>query len=98
MKRAAKSIIQGAAYDNNLLCIGEKEVFVLDKVADELMSQLEKAGAVRLNGTQLAQLTKEIFTFKEGHGGGCPEPILNKAYIGKDAAVLAKAAGLSVPE
>ena len=30
MKRAAKSIIQGAAYDNNLLCIGEKEVFALD--------------------------------------------------------------------
>ena len=30
MQRAAKYIIQGAAYDNNLLCIGEKEVFVLD--------------------------------------------------------------------
>jgi aldehyde dehydrogenase len=98
MKRAAKSIIQGAAYDNNLLCIGEKEVFVLDSVADELMGQMEKAGAVRLNGTQLAQLTKEIFSFKDGHGGGCPEPVLNKAYIGKDAAVLAKAAGISVPE
>src|SRR5712664_3252411 len=41
MKRAAKSIIQGGAYDNNLLCIGEKEVFALDKIADELMSQLE---------------------------------------------------------
>src|SRR5215469_943497 len=40
LKRAAKSIIQGAAYDNNLLCIGEKEVFVLDKVADALMSQM----------------------------------------------------------
>src|SRR5690349_23136885 len=49
MKRAAKAIIQGAAYDNNLLCIGEKEVFVLDRVADELMSQMETAGAVRLN-------------------------------------------------
>src|SRR4051794_40481510 len=72
MTRAAKSIIQGAAYDNNLLCIGEKEVFVLDKVADELMSQMERAGAVRLNGTQLERLTKEAFTFKEGHGAGCP--------------------------
>src|SRR6266567_2919265 len=41
MKRAAKSIIQGAAYDNNLLCIGEKEVFVLESVADEFMGQLE---------------------------------------------------------
>jgi aldehyde dehydrogenase len=98
MKRAAKSIIQGGAYDNNLLCIGEKEVFALDKIADELMSQMEKAGAVRLNGSQLERLTKEAFTFKEGHGAGCPEPIVNKGLIGKDASVLAKAAGANVPE
>ena len=94
MKRAAKRIIQGAAYDNNLLCIGEKEVFVLDTVADELMAQMEKAGAVRLNAAQLERLTKAAFTFKEGQGGGCPEPVVNKALIGKDAAVLAKAAGV----
>src|SRR4026209_1488369 len=66
MKRAAKSIIQGAAYDNNLLCIGEKEVFVLDRVADKLMSEMENHGAVRLNSQQLERLTKAAFTFKEG--------------------------------
>jgi len=98
MKRAAKSIIQGAAYDNNLLCIGEKEVFVLNTVADELMSQMEKHGAIRLNSAQLDRLTKAAFTFKEGHGGGCPEPVVNKELIGKDAVVLAKAAGINVPE
>jgi aldehyde dehydrogenase len=98
MKRAARSIIQGAAYDNNLLCIGEKEVFVLDKVADELMVEMEKLGAVRLNGTQLERLTKEAFTFKQGEGAGCPEPIVSRALIGKDAAVLAKTAGASVSD
>jgi len=98
MKRAAKCIIQGAAYDNNLLCIGEKEVFVLDPVADQLMAELEKAGAVRLNSGQLDRLTREAFTVKEGHGAGCPEPVVNKALIGKDAAVLAKAAGVSVSD
>ncbi len=98
MKRAARCIIQGAAYDNNLLCIGEKEVFVLESVADELMAQMEKQGAVRLNAAQLERLTKEVFTFKEGHGGGCPEPVLNKALIGKDAAVLAKSAGVNVTD
>ena len=96
MKRAANAIIKGAAYDNNLLCIGEKEVFVLDSVASELMSQMEKAGAVRLNAPQLERLTKEAFTFKEGQGAGCPEPIVNRALLGKDASVLAKAAGVSV--
>jgi aldehyde dehydrogenase len=98
MKRAARALIQGAAYDNNLLCIGEKEVFVLDSVAEELMGQMEKAGAVRLNSGQLDRLTKEAFTFKAGHGAGCPEPVINKGLIGKDAPVLAKAAGISVPD
>ncbi len=98
MRRAAKSIIQGAAYDNNLLCIGEKEVFALESIADELMSQMEKHGAVRLNSSQLDRLTKEAFTFQPGHGGGCPEPVVNKGYIGKDATVLARAAGVNVPE
>src|SRR5437879_5987344 len=98
MKRAATALIKGAAYDNNLLCIGEKEVFVLDSIANELMSQMEKAGAVRLNTSQLERLTKEAFVFKEGQGAGCPEPVVNRALLGKDAAVLAKAAGLSVPD
>jgi aldehyde dehydrogenase len=98
MKRAAASIIKGAAYDNNLLCIGEKEVFVLDDIADELMAELTKAGAVRLNSSQLDQLTKAAFTFPEGHGAGCPEPVVNRALIGKDPAVLARAAGVTIPE
>jgi aldehyde dehydrogenase len=98
MQRAARLIIQGAAYDNNLLCIGEKEVFALENIADELMSQLAKQGGVRLNSAQLDRLTKEAFTFKEGHGAGCPEPMVNKALIGKDAPVLAKAAGVNVPD
>src|SRR6185503_14659249 len=79
MKRAAKAIIQGAAYDNNLLCIGEKEVFVLDSVADKLMAAMENAGAVRLNDAQLNKLTTEAFVFKDGQGAGCPEPIVSRA-------------------
>ena len=70
MKRAARTIIQGAAYDNNLLCIGEKEVFVLEHIADRLMSELENNGAIRLNSSQLEQLTKACFNFKEGAGAG----------------------------
>src|SRR4051812_47623341 len=97
MKRAAKAIVTGASYDNNLLCIGEKEVFALENIADKLMAEMEKNGAVRLNSSQLDQLTKAAFTFKEGHGGGCAEPSVNKDFIGKDAAVLAKAAGVNVP-
>lgn len=48
LDRAARSIIDGGAYDNNLLCIGEKEVFVVRSVMDPLMEAMQRAGAVRL--------------------------------------------------
>ncbi len=95
--RAAKAIISGAAFDNNLLCIGEKQVFVLDSVADKLMTRLAENGAVKLNRTQLENLTKAAFTFKEGQGGGCAHASVNKEYIGKDTSVLAQAAGMNIP-
>ena len=97
MKRAARTIIQGAAYDNNLLCIGEKEVFALEDIADKLMAEMEQNGAVRLNSSQLEALTKAAFTFKEGQGGGCPHASVNRDFIGKDPSVLAKAAGIGIP-
>ncbi len=97
MKRAAKAIIQGASYDNNLLCIGEKEVFTLENIADKLMSQMEQNGAVKLTNAQLDALTKAAFTFKEGQGGGCADASVNKDFIGKDPSVLGKAAGVNVP-
>lgn len=97
MKRAARAIIQGAAYDNNLLCIGEKEVFALENTADKLMAEMENNGAVRLSSAQLEALTKAAFTFKEGQGGGCAHASVNKDFIGRDAAVLARAAGVNIP-
>ena len=96
LQRAAKAIIQGAAYDNNLLCIGEKEVFALDSIADQLMAEMEKHGAVRLTSAQLDALTRAAFTFKEGQGGGCAHASVNKDFIGKDPSVLAKAAGVNI--
>lgn len=97
LKRAARAIVQGAAYDNNLLCVGEKEVFALDAIADHLMRELEQAGAARLTSPQLDKLTRAAFAFPPGQGGGCAEPVVNKALIGKDAAVLAQAAEFQAP-
>lgn len=97
MTRAAKAIIQGASYDNNLLCIGEKEVFALENIADKLMAQMEQNGAVKLTNAQLDALTKAAFTITPGQGGGCGHAAVNKDFIGKDPSVLAKAAGVNIP-
>jgi aldehyde dehydrogenase len=97
LANAARCVIYGAAYDNNLLCIGEKEVFVLEPVADEFMAALEKNGAFRLTSAQVERLAKEAFVFPSGQGAGCPQPVVNRELIGRDPAVLAKSAGATIP-
>jgi len=96
LDKAARDIIFGASFDNNLLCIGEKQVFVLDQVYPAFIAALKSAGAVALNDTQLDALTQAAFTFK-GDGGGCSHPVLNRDLVGADAAKLAEIAGARVP-
>ena len=55
-------MISGAAFDNNLLCIGEKQVFVLDTGRGQADAAMGENGAVKLNSAQLEQLTKAAFT------------------------------------
>lgn len=97
LDNAAKCVVFGAAYDNNLLCIGEKEVFVLEPFFDKFMAALEKYGAYRLNSSQIEALAKAAFVFPPGQGAGCPHPVVSRDLIGKDPEVLARAAGVTIP-
>ncbi|PQO45796.1 aldehyde dehydrogenase family protein [Blastopirellula marina] len=94
LDRAARCIIQGGSYDNNLLCIAEKEVFVVNSVFDDLMKAMERAGAVRLNSSEIDRLTKVAIA--EVDYGDKKKLVAAKDFIGKDAAVLAKAAGKNI--
>ncbi|MCB1125323.1 MAG: aldehyde dehydrogenase family protein, partial [Verrucomicrobiae bacterium] len=47
--RAAQCVVYGAAYDNNLLCIGEKEVFAVKEIFDQLMDAVGRHGGYRLD-------------------------------------------------
>ncbi len=95
LERAARDIIQGATYDNNLLCIAEKEVFVVSSVFDAMLIAMEQAGAVRLNTNEIDALTREaITTVGEGEHR---HDVAAKEFIGQDAAMLARAAGRQTP-
>jgi aldehyde dehydrogenase len=96
LDRAARSIIEGGGFDNNLLCIGEKEVFVVASVADAFIQAMKRAGAFQLDSAAIERLSKAAFTF-DGTGGGCARAHLKKDLVGKDTAVLAAAAGTHVP-
>jgi len=95
LDRAARCIIQGGAYDNNLLCIAEKEVFAVDAIFDPLMDAMQRAGAVRLNAGEINALTRVAIT-SVGEGEK-KHDVAVKEFIGKDAAVLARAAGKNIP-
>jgi len=91
---AAKSIVIGAAYDNNLLCIGEKEVFAVESIFDDLLNAVSRHGGYRLDAAQTDALTKKAFSPPKEPGGHW---ILNRDLVGQDAAVLARTIGLTVP-
>ncbi|MGI8982790.1 MAG: aldehyde dehydrogenase family protein [Pirellulaceae bacterium] len=96
LDRAARCIIQGGAYDNNLLCIAEKQVFVVDSVFDKMLAAMERAGAVRLNAREVDDLTK-VAIIKVGEGDH-KHDAPSKEFLGQNAAVLARGAGKSVPD
>ena len=91
---AARCIIQGGAYDNNLLCIAEKQVFVVGSVFDAMMSAMERAGAVRLSATEVDRLTQAAM--QEVGEGTDRHHAPRKELLGQDANKLAAAAGRTV--
>lgn len=98
LDHAARCVIFGGSYDNNLLCIGEKQVFVLEPFFNLFMDAMARQGAFRLTDSQVERLAKEAFVFPPGQGAGCPHPVVNRDLIGRDPRVLGRAAGVDVPQ
>jgi propionaldehyde dehydrogenase len=93
--KAGKDIVAGASFDNNIICICEKETIVVDSVADALKAEMQKNGAYLLSPEQVRQVTELVITDpgRPGHEGSP-----NKKFVGKNASFIATAMGLNVPE
>jgi aldehyde dehydrogenase len=92
IKRAAKSIVFGASFDNNIICVDEKEIVIVDSVADEFKREMLKNKAFELTSSQAENLAKVVF--KDYSGSSVT---LNRDFVGRDASVLASAIGVNVP-
>ena len=92
--KAARDIVLGAGFDNNIICICEKEIIAVRGVADDLKDEMKKNGAYELNREQTGKVTKLVIADpgRKGYHGAA-----NKDYVGKDAVVIAGAIGLEVP-
>ena len=86
---AARRIVDGASFDNNVLCIAEKEVFAFTNIADRLMSEMERCGAVRIYGADIDKVLKTTLINKDG------KYVINRKYVGHDAAVILRDSGVS---
>ena len=89
ISEAARKIVDGASFDNNVLCIAEKEVFAFSAVADRLMDEMSKYGAFRVYGEDINRIVRTVL--KEKSGGY----MINRAYVGRDAAVILRDSGIS---
>lgn len=93
INNAAKSIVEGAAFDNNLLCIAEKEVFAVNSIFDPLMTAVGQNGGYLLDAQQVAAFTAKAFSPPKDANDHYH---LNRDFIGKDASWLAAQIGLTI--
>lgn len=82
---AAKSIVNGASFDNNILCIAEKSILAVEDITDYLVFCMEKEGALSIGDRESIEKLEKCLLSE-----GKPE----KRYIGKDASFILREAGV----
>lgn len=83
---AAKSIVDSASFDNNLMCVTEKAIIAVEKIAGPLMMKMSKYGAQILSDEEdVTKLTQAIFTMDY-------QP--RKIFDGRNASDILTAAGI----
>jgi len=90
LRKAARDIVSGASLDNNVLCIAEKEIIVVESVADELKKHLRNSGAYEASAREIQQLEKICLD----HKTGAP----NRNLVGRNASVIMAEIGVRIPE
>ncbi|NLZ53674.1 MAG: aldehyde dehydrogenase EutE [Thermoanaerobacteraceae bacterium] len=78
--KAAHDIVLGASFDNNLPCIAEKVVIVVEKVARKLMDSFKNENVYILNDEEARVITEKIII----------DGAINKELVGKDAGYILK--------
>ncbi len=89
IQKAARDIVNGCTFDNNLPCIAEKEIVAVASIADELMHYLISENDCYLASPE--EQDKLIKTVMDEKGR------LNRKCVGRDAKTLLSMIGVTVP-
>ncbi len=86
--RAARDIISSSWFDNNILCISEKVVFVVSSVAEALIEEMQRHHAYLLKSDEEKRQVCNLI-IKDNHVvGDC---------VGQDGADILRRAGIAAP-
>ena len=96
VRKAAKDIINGCTFDNNLPCIAEKEVFAFANIADELISEMLRNGAYKITKEQADKLADIVLVDSKNPKTGIVKKTVSRECVGRDAAVLLEKIGVKV--
>lgn len=89
LEAAARGIVAGASFDNNIICTCEKEIVVVGAVADKFKKALKDCATHELNAGELRALERVLIT-ADNH--------VNREFVGKSANVILRAIGRSAPD
>ncbi len=92
LELAASEITISSSFDNNILCIAEKEIFVVESVFNEFMKHFEAQGNYKLIGPQMDNLARKALNLNGKHYH------ITREFVGKNASVLAKAIGINISD
>ena len=92
LTHAARNIIAGASFDNNIVCVDEKEVIAVDSIIDELLKQMSLHGAYLLTEGELHRVEQAIFSEQRGPRR---RAVVEKDLIGKNASEILARAGIA---
>ena len=88
IEKAAKDIVDGCSFDNNLPCIAEKEIIAVDSIADYLIFNMKKNGAYEIKDKATIDKLVELVT-KDGKGP-------KTEFVGKSAQYILDKIGITV--
>ena len=88
IRKAARDIVNGCTFDNNLPCIAEKEVVCVDSVCDELIHwMLEEDDCYMVSPEEQQKLVDTVLINGK----------LNRKCVGRDARTLLSMIGVNAP-
>ncbi len=86
IEKAAKDIVDGSSFDNNVPCIAEKEVFAVEAICDHLIHHMKRNGAYQI--TDQAVLNQLVTLVTNEKGGP------KTSFVGKSARYILEKLGI----